>query len=227
MVPADLVADGPDPGAPLGLAWSSVEGGRFARGRLTPWDGEYVLAPLPLAGDDGVRTLAAFAQAAARWTALDLIVLAEPHPAFEREARARGIGARVHFVGCAPREAEWAWWAHASAALLAGRGPLSGGLILRGLTAGCPLLVASPSGPCDVVAGWLTGHGCMPWADGGAAPGEALARILEREPSVDEAVTRGRALAARHDPTGLGLGLAPALAGLWRATPETPRAAAA
>lgn len=227
MVPADLADDGPGPRAPAGLAWSSVEGGRLARGRLTPWDGEYVLAPLPLAGDDGVRTLAGFAQAAARWSALDLIVLAEPQPAFEREARVRGIGARVHFVGRAPREAEWAWWSHASAALLAGRGPVSGGLILRGLTAGCPLLVASASGPCDAVAGWLTEHGCMPWADTGSAPGEGLAQILERGPSVDQAVTRGRTLAARHDPTRLGQGLAPALARLWRATPETPRAAAA
>jgi hypothetical protein len=227
MVPTDLGGDGADTGAPAGLAWSSVDGGRFARGRLTLWDGEYALAPLPLAGDQGVRTLAAFAGAAARWTALDLIVLAEPQPAFEREARARGIGARVHFVGRPPREAEWAWWAHASAALLAGRGPLSGGLILRGLTAGCPLLVPSMSGPCGAVAGWLAGHGCTPWAGGGAALGEALAQILERGPTVGEAVTRGHELAARHDPTRLGRRLAPALAGLLPANAETPPAAAA
>jgi hypothetical protein len=223
-----LAAEGSEAGAPAGLSWSSVRNGRVAHGRLALWDGEYVLAPLPPAGDDGARLLAAFAEVAPRWTGHDLVVLADPQPAFERRARALGIGVRVHCVGAAPREAEWAWWSHASAALLAGPGPISGGLVLRGLLSGCPLVVASAAAPCAVIGQWLAGHGCSSGTPGGdAAPGAALARTLERGPRVDEATARGRSLAARHEPTRLASRLAAALDGLLVPPAEAPPAAAA
>ncbi len=223
LPPLAAVDREPDEHEPAGLAWSSVESGHRGRARLTLWDGDYLLAVLPLAGREGSRVLAAFASLAPAWSGLDLVVLAEPQPAFEREARARGVGTRVHFVGPAPREAEWAWWTHASGAVLAGRVALAGGMLLRALAAGCPLLLASPAGPLRAIATWLERHGCMPWsADGGRADlATALARMLERGPVVEEAVARGRALAARHAWSLLPPRLAAALPGL--ASPTAPR----
>jgi len=186
--------------APAGLAWSSVESPSSGRPRLTLWDGDYLLGILTLAGGEGSRVLTAFASLASAWSGVDLVVLADPHPAFEREARALGIATRVHFVGPAPREAEWAWWAHASGAILAGGGTFSGGLVLRGLAAGCPLIVASPDGLWRPVSSWLTHHGCTPWSNGGEGDGlsGALLRVLEQGPTVAGAVARGRALAGAH-----------------------------
>jgi len=159
--------------------------------------------------------LAAFAALSARASGLDLVVLAEPQPAFEREARARGIGTRVHFVGPAPRDAEWAWWAHASGAVLAGGGPISGGLVLRGLAAGCPMTAAGREGPCSILGRWLAGHGCTPWASASGADATdlaaTLARMLERGTHGSEAVARGRALAAGQDRKGLAPRLAAVL----------------
>lgn len=186
--------------APAGLAWSSVESPSPGRPRLTLWDGDYLLGILPLVGAEGSRVLAAFALLAAEWSGLDLVVLADPQPAFEREARVLGVATRVHFVGPAPREAECAWWAHASGAILAGRVTFAGGLLLRALAAGCPLIVASPDGTWRSVSSWLTHHGCTPWSNGGGGEGlaGALARVLGRGPTIEGAVTRGRALAAAH-----------------------------
>ena len=199
-------------GPPAGLSWSSAGERHAGRGRLTLWDGDYLLAPLPLDGEAGSRLLAAFADHSALASELDLVVLSEPQPGFEREARARGIGTRVHFVGPAPREAEWAWWAHASGAVLAGSGPVSGGLVLRGLVTGCPLVVAAREGPCATIGRWLAGHGCSPWLSaGGEDLAGTLARMLEREARASDAVARGRALAAQHDHDRLVSRLAAAL----------------
>jgi hypothetical protein len=223
-----LAAERSDPDAPAGLSWSSVQHGRVARGGFALWDGEYVLAPLPPAGDDGARLLAAFAAVAQRWTGHDLVVLADPRPDFERQARALGIGVRVHCVGAAPREAEWAWWSHASAAVLAGRGSLSGGLVLRGLLSGCPLVVAASSAPLGALGDWLADQGCAaPVGADDTARAAALERVLERGPQVDQAVARGRALAACHAPTLVAPRLARALAGLRSRTAEVPPARAA
>jgi hypothetical protein len=206
----DLPADADETRTPAGIAWSSVDCGRL-RGRPTLWDGEYVLAPLAPSGDDGAEMIAAFAHAARRRPSLDLVVLAEQQPTLEREARAHGIAARVHCVGPAPREAEWTWWSHASVALLGARGPLSGGLVLRGLAAGCPLLVTW-EGSARVVATWLERAGCAPWSRGGAGTwARALADVLERGPAVEAARARGRALAAAHEPAHMAPRLAAAL----------------
>lgn len=212
-----LPAPARDPAVPEcdtspGLAWSSVSGRPAARGRLTLWDGEYLLSPLPLGPEDGSRLLEGFAALDDDWCALDLVVLSEPQPAFEREARARGIGPRVHFVGRAPREAEWAWWAHARGAVIAGAGAVSGGLLLRGLKAGCPLMVMD-SGPVGAaIRAWLErrgGLGAQPAPD--RAPRASLARLLERGAEVEDARARGRELAAEHDWSRLSARLAAAL----------------
>lgn len=209
----------PDAGAAPGLAWSSVGARPAGRGRLTLWDGEYLLSPLPLAGEDGSRLLAAFSGLGSEWCGLDLVVLSEPQPGFEHEARERGIGTRVHFVGRAPREAEWAWWTHASGAVFAGSGPVSGGFVLRGLDAGCPMLTPQSDGPGAAIRAWLERSGCVTpvarTASGGDPWTAALSRLLERGPAVTEAVARGRSLAARHgwDRTAANLAAAlPALA---------------
>ena len=183
-----------------GLAWSSVGPRPAGRGRLTLWDGNYLLSPLPLAGHDGSRLLAAFAGLRSEWSGLDLVVLSEPQPAFEREARARGIGARVHFVGQAPREAEGAWWAHAAGAVFAGAGAVSGGFVLRGLGVGCPMGVLQSGAPGTAIRTWLHRNGCLPRVpDGGDDDAVTmLGRLLGRGPVVTEAVARGRALAASH-----------------------------
>jgi hypothetical protein len=221
-------SDGSDPDLPGGLAWSSVGPRQAGRGRLTLWDGEYLLAPLPLASDDGSRLLAAFASLGSEWCGLDLVVLSEPQPAFEREARARGVGARVHFVGQAPREAEGAWWSHASGAVFAGTGAVSGGFVLRGLNAGCPMGMLQSDGPGAAIRTWLDRNGCLARApDGGGGDAVAtLARLLGRGPVVNEAVARGRALAAEHGWERTAKRLTAALPWLTAATVR-PRPAAA
>jgi hypothetical protein len=210
-----------------GLAWSSVGPRQTGRGRLTLWDGEYLLAPLPLAGGDGSRLLAAFAGLGSEWCGVDLVVLSPPQPGFEREARARGVGPRVHFVGQAPREAEWAWWSHASGAVFAGAGPVSGGFVLRGLNTGCPIAVLQSDGPGAAIRTWLDRSGCLaPARHGGDDTLATLAALLERGPAVTEAVARGRALAAEHRWERIAGRLAAALPGLAGASVR-PRPAAA
>lgn len=215
---------GPDDGTAPGLAWSSVGARPAGRGRLTLWDGEYLLAPLPLAGADGSRLLAAFAGLGSEWCGLDLVVLSEPQPGFEREARERGIATRVHFVGPAPREAEWAWWTHARGAVFAGAGPVSGGFVLRGLDAGCPMVTLQSDGPGAAIHAWLERNGCTPPVPPGAdAWRAALSGLLGRGRAVTEAVARGRALAARHGwertTTRLATALPDLTAGADRARP--------
>jgi hypothetical protein len=220
---------GPDPQAPTGLAWSTVGSRKAGRGGLTLWDGEYLLAPLPLAGEDGSRLLAAFAGLADQWCGLDLVVLGEPRAEFEREARARGVGPRVHFAGPAPREAEWAWWAHAAGAVLAGAGAVSGGLVLRGLRSGCPMLAAQSDAPGAAIRAWLERTGCtaVRGTEGGRGLVAALTRVLERGPAVMDAVARGRSLAAAHGEDRLPARLAAALPGLVAGRSAGRRGAAA
>jgi hypothetical protein len=209
-------------GSDAGFAWSSVAHVAPGRRRLTLWDGEYLLAPLPLAGDDGSRLLAAFAGLGDEWCGVDLVVLGEPGSGFEREARARGIGPRVHFVGLAPREAEAAWWSHASGAVFAGAGPIAGGFVLRGLDAGCPIAVLQSDVPGTALRAWLDRNGCV------APPGDdaaGLARLLERGPEVAAAVARGRALAREQGWERTTARLTAALPGL--AGPARPRRSAA
>jgi hypothetical protein len=209
-----------------GLEWSSVDGERVTRGRPTLWDGEYVLAPLIPSGADGARVIAAFAGAALHHSSLDLLFLADRQPELERIAREAGVGGRVHFVGAAPREAEWTWWRYASAALLAGSLPCAGGLVLRGLAVGCPLVIASNAREWAAAGAWLAQHGCIAAATRAPA-GTRLAQTLLRGADVAEAASRGRELAKAHEPARLAPGFAAGIGGLTIAPAALPRAAAA
>lgn len=216
-----------DAATPAGLAWSSVGARPAGRGRLTLWDGEYLLAPLPLSGESGSRLLAAFAALDGEWCGLDLVVLAEPQPSFEREARARGIGPRVHFVGRAPREAEWAWWMHARAAVIGGGGAVAGGLLLRGLEAGCPMMVVRSDPTGMAIAGWLERHASRVSPRAGEVTGDTLARLLGRDAAVENVRAQGRALAAEHDWNRLAARLAVAIPALAGSAPVRARPHAA
>ena len=211
---------------PSGFAWSAVGARPAGRGRLTLWDGEYLLSPLPLAGEGGRRLLQAFAALDEEWCGLDLVVLSEPQPAFEREARARGVGPRVHFVGRAPREAEWAWWAHARAAVIGGAGAVSGGFLLRGLSVGCPMMVMRPDATGATIDAWLERRGALCRAAAGD-DAATLARMLAGGPAIEAAIARGRSLAAEHDNGRLALRLAAALPMLAGRGAERRRPAAA
>ena len=187
------------------LDWSVFDGDGMSRRRLPLWDGDFVLAPVPLSGEAGTLALQAFATLAADWSALDLVVLAHPQTALERKARELGVGTRVHFVGPAPREAEWVWWSTACAALFAGTGAISGGLVLRGLAAGCPLLVAANESNCPI-ARWLAGQGALTGAEGSSAARLAalLEQAIDRLPAVQLAIDRGRERCAGHDRIAFG-----------------------
>lgn len=215
-----------DTDTPTGFAWSSVSARPAGRGRLTLWDGEYLLSPLPLAGEGGRRLLQAFAALDEEWCGLDLVVLSDPQPAFEREARARGVAPRVHFVGPAPREAEWAWWAHARGAVIGGGGAVSGGFLLRGLSVGCPMMVLRPDATGAAIDAWLERRGALCRATAGGDEA-TLARLLARGDAVEASIARGRTLAAEHDGGRLAVKLAAALPMLAGRGAERRRAAAA
>lgn len=188
----------PGVAGPHALDWAVVDAGAVSRRRLPLWDGDYVLAPAPLEGRAGAIAIEAFATIASDWNAVDLVVLGHPERETERQARELGIATRVHFVGPAPREAEWAWWCSASAAVLGGSGALSGGLVLRGLVAGCPLVVAGPlegssCGEWLVARGALSGRG-----ESHAHCAASLELALESAPVVRQAIARGREAAAQQ-----------------------------
>lgn len=227
LAPLASTRPGDDRDTPAGLAWSSISPRPAARGRLTLWDGEYLLSPLPLAGDGGSRLLSAFAALPGEWCGLDLVVLAEPQASFEREARARGIGPRVHFVGRAPREAEWAWWLHAQGAVIGGGAAVSGGLLLRGLEARCPMMVLRSDRTSETIATWLEGRASLFAPRSGEDATATLARLLEGGAAVEEMLVRGRAVAAEHDWSRLAKRLAAVVPILAGAVPGRPRPAAA
>ena len=181
-----------------------LDSGAAQRRRLPLWDGDFVLAPVPLSGEAGTLALQAFATLAADQDALDLVVLSHPNPGFEREARALGVGTRVHFVGPAPREAEWAWWSTAAVALLSAQSAVSGGLVLRGLAAGCPIVVAEARVESPVAA-WLARHGALAGVEreNRQRLAATLERALERAPVVARAIERGRERCAAHDVAAL------------------------
>jgi hypothetical protein len=198
---------------------------RAGRGRLGLWDGDYVLAPLPPGGAAAESVLRAFAAVAAERDELDLVVLAEATPAFTRRAEALGVGTRVHCAGPAPRDAEWAWWSHASAALLAGSAPFAGGLVLRALAASCPLLVPRDAGACVAAGEWLARAGCTPWGTPGTSElGATLESLLARGADVESALERGRAVAASRDAAALATRIA--AASPHRVVPAASREAA-
>lgn len=191
------------------LDWAIVDGSAIGRRQHPLWDGDYLLVPSSLAGESGEQQLVAFAAVARDHDALDLIVLADPQPAFERFARGLGVGMRVHFVGAATREAEWSWLKPAAAMLIAGPGPIAAGLVVRALACGCPVLGAGAHGVGPALNAWLASRGAAV-ADP-ASTCAALMRILERTAEVDRAIECGRGESAAHHVAPLAARLAAAL----------------
>ena len=140
-----------------------------------------------------------------RRTATGSISSSSPSRTRDWSPRPRPSASAIAFTSPAARRArpKWAWWAQASAAVLAGEGAVTGGLVLRGLISGCPLVAAAPSGPAARIGAWLVREGCAPWNTRADELSATLERVLERGPSVDDAVTRGRAIAARFDDAAL------------------------
>jgi hypothetical protein len=191
--------------AAIALDLALIDQRQAARRHLPLWDGDYVLVPAPLGGASGEALLGAFAALARVRDGLDLVVLGETRPEPERRARRLGVGTRVHFVGAATREAEWAWLKGA-AALIAGPGPIAAALALRALACGCPVLDADGAG--DRLHAWLAARGASSGPPGLAA----LARLVDRDTGVGAAIERGRRAAAAHTPGALAARLAAALA---------------
>ncbi len=189
-----------------------VEGDRSRTGRLSLWDGPYALVATPLHAAEAAALFEAFARASDGRDEVDLVVLAHPDAELEAAARAADLLQRVHFVGRAPLEAEGAWFQHARAAFVALERPLSAGLVLRALAAGCPLLPVGHA--AEPVARWLRQHGAA-WSRVEDPPPawEAIAAALERKPAVETAVTRGRAVASRRNVESLGAECLAALGG--------------
>ncbi len=184
-------------GPTAALEWGVLDTPLGGRRRLPLWDGEYVLAPVPLDGRIGADVIRAFATAAEERDQLDLVVLGPPEPTLLEVARRLEIGTRVHFAGASPRPAEYAWAQSAAATVIAGPGPVASGVVLRALACGSPLVAVGEDGVGAIVRDWL--------AAGTAAPARAkdvlasLERVLEGGPVVEDLVSRGRVLAARHE----------------------------
>lgn len=172
------------------------------RERDSLWDGDYVLSPGPLADPDGTVVLEAFARVAGEHDELDLVVLADPQPAFGDIARRLGVATRVHFAAPAARLAELIWLAAASAAIVGQAGPLSAAWVLRALARGCPVLPAGGGALASALRDWLAEGGCL--VEGGISRRGDLAAALEVALAGGSAVTaateRGREVAAARTP---------------------------
>ncbi len=190
-----------------------VEGERPRIGRLSLWDGPYAVVASPLQAADAMTLFEGFAHASDGRDEVDLVILDHRDDELESAARAAGMLQRVHFVGSAPLEAEGAWLQHARAAFVTLHRPLSAGLVLRALAAGCPVL---PVGPAAApVTGWLQRHGLAWTKPGHARPlWDSFAAALERKPAVEAAITRGRALATDGNVDLLASSFTAALASL-------------
>ncbi len=190
-----------------GSAWDPE---RSPRGRLALWDGPFVLVPSRPSLASARLVLEGFAAAGADRDELDLVVLDHPRPEIETLAREAGVSLRVHFVGPAPREAELAWLATARAALVTGDAPLSGGLLLRALGAGLPVIAAGA--PARPIGTWLESSGAGgPARESAAAVAGALEDVLDRASGDSPWRQRARAAAAAHHPGALAARLAAAL----------------
>lgn len=202
-----VTADGSTDPAPW-IGWNALDSN--ARTSALPiWDGDYLLCPTALPGRSGAAALDAFTSIARAWSGIELVVLSDPDLRLVERARRLDVGPRIHFVGQAERSAEWAWWAHAAAGWLPADVPVSGGLVLRALATGCPLVASTEVEPGRSIARWLEGHGLSTTQTGPAA---ALNALLERGPEVKTIVARGRAVASDHDVRALSARLAGALA---------------
>ena len=196
------------PHAPF--AWTAVDLVPVRRGRLSLWDGPYVLAPTPLSGRAGKLAIEAFARSIRGRDAFDLVVLARPQPAFEDLADRLEVGMRVHFAGPAPRDAELAWLQSATAVVFGGSASVSAGLPLRALACGCPVLAAE-SGPLGL-AEWLVAQQVAAGEAGDArALAHGLAAAMDGAVALEVLRERGRRLAAARTPAAVSAAL-----GGWR-----------
>ena len=182
------------------------------RPRLSLWDGPYALVASPLSAADARAAFASFAKAVSERDDLDLVVLDHPSDTLDTLARAAGVAQRVHCVGAPPREAEVAWLQNTRAALVGLHRPVSSGLVLRALAAGCPVL---PLGEhVATLATWLEARG-LSWAPTGShRVGAALETVLQRGDAVERALAHGRALARGFDQQALAARCAPAISAL-------------
>jgi hypothetical protein len=216
LAPLDAGAEqGPNakPCPSAGLNWSVIEGPAPRRRRLAPWDGDYLLVPMALAGAAGNLAMRAFATVAENHDSLDLVLLAPPQPELTREARRLGVATRVHFAGPSPRLAKYAWVQAASALLLGCAAPLSGGVALRALACGAPVIVLGDHAMDRVLRRWLTESACVLDAPGHGAAElcETLETILARGVPVEQALARGKAVAELHGVDAVAPRLAAAL----------------
>lgn len=190
-----------------------IDGERARGPRLSLWDGPYALVASPLRPADAEHLFDGFARAADQRDEIDLVVLDHPDSELEALARAAGIVQRVHFVGRAPREAESAWLHHARVAFVTMLRPLSAGLVVRALAAGCPLLPVGAG--VEPVNDWLREHGASCAKPGRARLGwDTVAAALNRTPAVEAAIARGRALGNGNNTALLASRLAPLLHGI-------------
>ena len=178
-----------------GLHWSTLEYSRLKRSQLPLWDGDYVLSPAPLAGQSGETALRSFAELCESNAELDFIVLADPQPTFVNLAKQLGIGLRVHFAGVAPRDAEISWLTSAVAALIVGDGPLAGGLLLRALACGCPLVPVSGGALADHVGPWLESNGLGVGYIDSQSGIDVLRSVVSRSVRLSAMIDQGRRLA--------------------------------
>ncbi|HEY2954301.1 MAG TPA: hypothetical protein VGK89_03500 [Candidatus Eisenbacteria bacterium] len=194
------------PDAPRALMLDALEGAIVdpPRGRQGAplWDGDYVLAPIPLAPHAGREIFEAFARAARGRSGLEMVVLADPDPELERIARALGVGVRVHFAGEAPGPAAVSWFRAAAAVVLPAAASLAATLVLRVLDSGAPAIVAGPGAPADALRRWLAAQGCAAGGEGVGLSG-ALERALVRGADVVSAIARAREVAERHRPAAM------------------------
>ncbi len=190
-----------------------VEGVPPRIGRLSLWDGPYALVASPPRAEDAATLFEGFAKATDSRDDVDLVILDHLDADLEGAARAAGMLQRVHFVGSATLEAEGAWLQHARAAFMALHRPLSAGLVLRALAAGCPVLPVGSA--ADPLAEWLKRHGVSWTRPGAAGPAwDSLAAALERKPAVETAIARGRARATDANVDLLASSFATTLANL-------------
>ena len=190
-----------------------LEGERPKSARLSLWDGPYALVASPLKPADAEHLFDGFARAADKRDEIDLVLLDHPDPELEALARRRPHEVNALRDPGRAREAEHAWLQHARVTFVTLHRPLSAGLVMRALAAGCPLLpVGSGSEP---VRTWLASQG-VTWGkpDRARLAWDTVAAALARTPAVETAITRGRACAAACTGASLAARFGPMLDGV-------------
>ncbi|MBI4601065.1 MAG: glycosyltransferase family 4 protein [Planctomycetes bacterium] len=151
----------------------------------------YVLAVGALCPRKNIEgAVRAFERAAARSPGLRLVLAGEPAYGWAGNAGERAVrrlGGRAHLAGYLPRRELLAAYAHAAALVHLAHYEGFGLTVAEALQAGVPVVASSAGGIPEAAGGaaWLVDP-----ADEAAA-GEALARVLEGGPEVEERRERG------------------------------------